>query len=179
MTKEDRDAEADALAARAREGDPAAFDDLCRMLRDDVWRYCLALLSDREQAFDATQETFLRLVKAIGRWRGDAPIRVFVLVIARRAVADLIRSAQRRRRLTETAPPPDLAVPARTGTIEVAELVNALDPGQQQAFVLTQVVGLPYDEAAEVAGVAIGTIRSRVSRAREALAAAIHEAERN
>ncbi|MGI9016546.1 MAG: RNA polymerase sigma factor [Euzebya sp.] len=177
MTPETRDAETNRLAALAREGDSDAFETLCRLLRDDVWRYCAALLGDREQAFDAAQDTFLRLVKAIGRWRGDAPIRVFVLVLARRAVADLIRTEQRRRRMDEVSRAQPAPTVPGTGTIEVVALVNDLDPAQRQAFVLTQVLGLTYDESAEVAGVAVGTIRSRVSRARGHLVAAIHAAQ--
>lgn len=179
MSHEERDARIDALARRARGGDADAFDDLCRELRDDVWRYCFALLGDREQAFDAAQDTFLRAVRGIRRWRGDAPARVFLLVLARRAVADLIRREQRRRRI-------DAAVAAspgrghdrpRTGTVEIAELIDDLDEGQRQAFVLTQVIGLSYEEAADVADVAVGTIRSRVSRARARLVDAIQGSE--
>lgn len=172
------DARADELAARAQRGDAQAFDDLCRLLRDDVWRYTLALLGDREQAFDATQETFLRAVSAIRNWRGEAPFRVFLLVIARRAVAGIITQEQRRRALDtaqELSETP-MASP-QTGTVELAELVDSLPPDQRQAFVLTQLLGLSYADAAEVADVALGTIRSRVSRARDRLVEAIESAE--
>lgn len=179
MNREELDAKADELAIRARDGDPHAFDDLCRTLRDDVWRYCRALLDDREQAFDATQDTFVRLVTAIRSWRGDAPIRVFLLVLARRAVADLIRGEQRRRRISDLSSTEEPVAAVRTGTVEVSELINALDTDQHQAFVLTQVLGLRYDEAAEVADVPVGTIRSRVSRARAQLADEIRRAEGN
>lgn len=175
--REDDDAAADELGRRARAGDADAFDLLCRALRDDVWRYAMSLLGDREQAFDATQDTFLRLVSGIRRWRGDAPVRVFTLVIARRAVADLLRRETRRRRLAAPDELPEVPAAARTGTVEVHELIGQLDHDQRQAFVLTQLVGLRYDEAAEVAGVAVGTIRSRVSRARATLIDAISLAE--
>lgn len=177
MSREELDARADVLARRARDGDVDAFDDLCRLLRDDVWRYCLSLTGDREQAFDATQDTFVRAVRALRSWRGDAPFRVFLLVLARRAVADLIRAEVRRRRVSELTDVPDQPVGGHTGTIEVIELINSLDHDQRQAFVLTQVLGLAYEEAADVAGVAIGTIRSRVSRARGRLGQAIRDAE--
>ncbi len=172
------DAETDRLATLARDGDADAFEDLCRLLRDDVWRYCYSLLGDREQAFDASQDTFLRAVRGIRRWRGDAPARVYVLSLARRAVADLLRGEQRRRRndaIARSTTP--TATPARTGTVDVAEIINGLDDDQRQAFVLTQVLGLSYEEAADVADVAVGTIRSRVSRARARLSDAINQAE--
>ncbi len=74
----------EAVARQAARGDRRAFEMLCATLQDDVWRYCHALTGDRELAFEAVQETFLRAVSAIGRWRGDGPIRVYLLVIARR-----------------------------------------------------------------------------------------------
>ena len=175
----DHDAEADRLAALARGGDADAFDDRCRLLRDDVWRYTYALLGDREQAYEATQDTFLRAVTAIRGWKGTAPFRVYLLVIARRAVAVVIKGEQRRRRLREAEERQERPVEARTGTVEVAELVDALPEDQKQAFVLTQVIGLSYADAAEAADVAVGTIRSRVARARARLVATIEEADRS
>lgn len=173
------DERADRLAALARSGDAEAFEDLCRLLRDDVWRYTFSLLGDREQAFDATQETFLRSVTAIRSWRGDGPVRIFLLVIARRVVSSIITAEQRRRRLEEPQELPD--VPARDlrGSVEVAEVIAGLAEDQREAFVLTQVLGMTYEEAAEAQGVAIGTIRSRVSRGRAHLAEVIRAADRS
>jgi RNA polymerase sigma-70 factor (ECF subfamily) len=172
------DAQADELAAAARDGDADAFDRLCALLRDDVWRYCHAILGDREQAFDAAQDTFVRAVTAIRRWRGEAPARVFLLVIARRATADLIRAEQRRRRVDQAATTVGEPVAGdATGVIDLADLLDDLDDDQRQAFVLTQVLGLPYESAAEVAGVPVGTIRSRVHRARGRLTTALRDSD--
>ncbi len=157
------------LALRAAGGDAAAFEELCLAYRDDVWRYCCALLGDSEQAFDAAQDTFLRAVTAIRRFRGDAPVRLWLLVLARRAVADLIRAEQRRRARVVLADPADRPTPDPTGEVDVAALVAALPDEQRQAFTLTQLVGLSYEEAASVAGCRVGTIRSRVFRARARL----------
>lgn len=163
------------LARRAAGGDADAFAALCHRYRDDVWRYCRALLGDREQAFDAAQDTFLRAVRAIRRFRSDAPVRVWLLVLARRAVADLIRAEQRRRGRDAGNVPPDRPVSAATGVVELRQLVDGLPAEQREAFLLTQVVGLPYEDAAVVAGVAVGTMKSRVHRARQRLATALEE----
>lgn len=154
------------LARRAAQGDREAFEALCRRYNDDVWRYCRALLGDGEQAFDAAQETFLRAVTGIRRFRGDAPVRLWLLVLARRSVADLIRAEQRRRARVVTDDRADAVVADPTGEVDVAALIAALPEDQRQAFTLTQVVGLSYEEAAAVAGCRVGTIRSRVFRAR-------------
>ncbi len=170
--------EIERLARRAAAGDADAFEVVCRTYADDVWRYCAALLGDPDQAVDAAQDTFLRAVRAIRRFRGDAPVRVFLLVLARRAVADLIRAEQRRRRRQVLGDGPDRPVAAATGSIEVRELVDDLPADLRQAFVLTRVIGLSYTEAAVVMGVPIGTVRSRVHRARERVIAALDAAER-
>lgn len=164
------------LARRAAAGERDAFADLCAALHDDVWRYCRALGGDRELAFDATQETFVRLVTAIRRFRGDAPVRPYVLVIARRAVAQAI--AQRVRRRHEVpGTVPEVTSSDRTGLVDLADLLDELPRDLREAFALTQVTGLGYAEAAIAAGCPIGTIRSRVHRARERLVTALADAD--
>lgn len=167
------DEELDTYGHAAAHGDGAAFATLCAELGEPVWRYCRALAGDRELAFEAAQETFLRLVPAIRRYRGDGHVRVYTLVLARRAVAEVLR---RERRHTDRAAPdaePDARVADAAGMVELTALVKELPEPLRQAFVLTQVSGLSYEQAAAVAGCAVGTIRSRVFRARERLVAAM------
>ncbi|MGH8899012.1 MAG: sigma-70 family RNA polymerase sigma factor [Egibacteraceae bacterium] len=157
------DGDLEGAARRAARGDAEAFAALCHALQDDIWRYCYALTTDRELAFEAAQETFLRAVTAIRRFRGDAPVRVWLLVLARRSVAEL------RRRDRRQPTPIDAVEPVTgdpSGEVEVNLLVGSLEEARRQAFVLTQMLGLSYEQAAKVAGVPVGTIRSRVFRAR-------------
>lgn len=159
------------LALEARDGDEAALVGFIRRTQADVWRF-VAHLVDRQSADDLTQEVYLRAVPALGRFRGDAPARLWLLAIARRTCADEIRRRSRRRRIVGGDPveldesTAAFAVDDPTGGVDVADLVDSLDPDRRSAFVLTQVLGLPYDEAARVCGVPTGTIRSRVARAR-------------
>ncbi|MGH8908033.1 MAG: sigma-70 family RNA polymerase sigma factor [Egibacteraceae bacterium] len=163
----------DAVARHAARGDDQAFEALCRALQDDIWRYCYALTGDREFAFEAAQETFLRAVTAIRRYRGEAPIRVYMLVLARRAVAEVLRRERRHRDMRAHDVEPDRRQTCASGAVEIAQLVNQLPADLRQAFVLTQLIGLSYEQAAEVAGCKVGTIRSRVFRSRERLVAAL------
>jgi RNA polymerase sigma-70 factor (ECF subfamily) len=163
----------DAVARQAARGDDQAFEALCRALQDDVWRYCYALADDRELAFEAAQDTFLRAVTAIRRYRGEAPVRVYILVLARRAVAEVLRRERRHRDVRAHDVEPDRIQICASGAVEVAQLVNQLPADQRQAFALTQLVGLSYEQAAKVAGCKVGTIRSRVFRSRERLVAAL------
>lgn len=159
------------LALEARDGDDAALIGFIRRTQADVWRF-VAHLVDRGSADDLTQEVYLRAIPALSRFRGDAPARAWLLAIARRACADELRRRTRRRArvgggfLDVDAAAGVPVVDDPTGAVDLVELVAALDPDRRAAFVLTQVLGLPYDEAARVCGVPVGTIRSRVARAR-------------
>jgi len=157
------------LALEAGAGDQAALAALVRRTQAEVWRLC-AYLVDPQAADDLSQETYLRAVAALRRFRGDSSVRTWLLVIARRTCADELRRRVRRRRLdarveqqARTGPTTD-ADHASASAID--DLVAGLEPDRRAAFVLTQVLGLSYAEAAEVCGCKVGTIRSRVSRAR-------------
>jgi RNA polymerase sigma-70 factor, ECF subfamily len=156
------------LAMAAGGGDPVAVTAFVRRTQPDVWRLC-ARLGDRASADDLTQEVYLRALPALTRFRGDSSARTWLLQITRHVCADHVRRATRRRaglaRLIARADRSD-AVAARTGELELDEAIASLSDDRREAFVLTQVTGLPYAEAAEVCGVPVGTIRSRVARAR-------------
>ena len=162
------------LALAAGQGDRAALASFVRRTQGEVWRLCAAL-SDRTSADDLTQETYVRVLGALPSFRGDSSARTWLLAIARRTCADDVRRRSRSRRLVrrvraETRTP---ATPDPAGRVELDALVAELDEGRREAFVLTQVLGLDYAEAAEVCGCPIGTLRSRVARARADLAGAL------
>ena len=162
-------ADAEALVAAARRGDPVALEQFVRATSTEVWRF-LAHLVDPQSADDLTQETYLRALGALGAFRGASTVRTWLLSIARRVAADEIRRRSRRPRtgapLAEDCTDPlDLA-----GEVGARDLLRRLDPNRREAFVLTQITGLSYAEAAELLSCPIGTIRSRVARARDDLA---------
>ncbi|MGY1807774.1 sigma-70 family RNA polymerase sigma factor [Blastococcus sp. SYSU D00669] len=163
--------ELERIAADAADGDPVAAAALVRATQSDVWRLCAAL-GDPQAADDLTQETYLRAFGALHRFEGRSSLRTWLLAIARRVCADAVRS-RRRRRLTlvredaelEALLPGDGADRVGEGAV-VTDLLSRLDADRREAFALTQLLGLSYAEAAEVAGCPLGTIRSRVARAR-------------
>jgi len=165
--------ELERIAADAAGGDPLAAAALVRATQSDVWRLCAAL-GDHGSADDLTQETYLRAFGSLHRFEHRSSVRTWLLAIARRVCADAVRS-RRRRRLTLVRDGADLeALSAARGRpadtvaegATVTDLLSRLAPDRREAFVLTQLLGLPYAEAAEVAGCPVGTIRSRVARAR-------------
>jgi RNA polymerase sigma-70 factor (ECF subfamily) len=163
------------LALAAADGDDGAMEQFVRQSQADVWRMC-SHLGGRELADDLTQDTFARVLRALPSFRAESSARTWVLSIARRVCADHVRGVTRRRllqaRIEQQRRPTYTADPS--GRVDVHLLVASLPPEQQDAFVLTQVLGLSYEEAAEVCGCPIGTIRSRVARAREALVVHLH-----
>ncbi|MCW1959130.1 MAG: RNA polymerase sigma factor SigC [Mycobacterium sp.] len=164
------------LALAAGRGDRAALDQFIRATERDVWR-TVAFLADPGSADDLTQETYLRVIGAIPRFAGRSSARTWLLSIARRVVVDQIRRIQARPRTTSAVDIESLLT-ARQPTgrfedvVEVRLLLDGLDPDRRDALILTQVLGLSYDEAAEVCGCPLGTIRSRAARARDDLIAA-------
>ncbi len=174
-----------AWALAARDGDPAAVEKFVRALHRDVRTYVTYLSADPQAADDLAQDTFLRALGSLHRFEGRSSARTWLLSIARRAVIDSYRHASARPRLADTddwQTVAEFAQPrGRLGFeegIALAELLEALPDERREAFVLTQLVGLPYAEAAELGDCPVGTVRSRVARARSSLIESLREAER-
>lgn len=163
------------LLEAAVEGDGVALGELVAATQPWVWRVCVALGSSGEEA-DLVQETYLRAMRSMPTYRGDAAVTVWLAAIARHVCADDVRRRQRRRRLVSR-----LTLEAREQHAPAPEIVDdvlaQLDDDRREAFTLTQYLGLSYEEAAAVVGCPIGTIRSRVARARADLAEIIGRAE--
>jgi RNA polymerase sigma-70 factor (ECF subfamily) len=169
---------ATAAALRARSGDDVAAAEFVRATQVEVWRFVAALVGV-QHADDVTQDTYLRAFRALPDYEGRASARTWLLAIARRTCADHVRTAVRARRLGArvTAEPRPKSSVDHAGLHAAAELVARLPDERRVAFVLTQVLGLSYVEAAAVEDVPVGTIRSRVARARADLVAAIEAAQ--
>jgi len=170
----------------ARRGDLAAFNWLVLRYQTRVYNLCYRMLSDPDEAADATQEAFLSAYRAMGRFKGGQ-FRAWVLRIASNACLDILRSRKRRPTVSldraapgadeedaEPLPIADLdpSVDPETQALN-AEMAEAIQQGlamlpddQRIALVLVDVQGLSYDEAAQVTGSNLGTIKSRINLAR-------------
>jgi RNA polymerase sigma-70 factor (ECF subfamily) len=174
------DARVTALALAAGAGDRDALAAFISATQRDVYRF-LSHLCDRDEAEDLTQETYLRALRALPSFAGRSSARTWLLAIARRVAADQIRRRLTRPRTTvvEDWDTVMAGSPAhrRSGFDEgilLRELVAGLEPDRRDAFILTQMLGLDYATAAEVCDCPVGTIRSRVARAREDLIRAMN-----
>ncbi|MFI9310471.1 sigma-70 family RNA polymerase sigma factor [Streptomyces triculaminicus] len=181
--RDDESVTAWALAARG--GDADAVERFIRATQNDVRRYVARLSNDPQGADDLVQETYLRALRSLPRFEGRSSARTWLLSIARRTVVDRLRFQAARPRLSDTDDWQSAAERAQSAElpgfdegVALSQLLDRLPYERREAFVLTQMLGLPYAEAAIVAGCPVGTVRSRVARAREALIVQLETAER-
>lgn len=171
------------LLGRAKDGDDTAFAELVRATQFVVFRTCAALGS-RDSAEDLVQETFLKVWKTRATYRGESGVQTWIVGIARHTCIDHVRRSMRQRRLLGRIAASVASSSSSVGVSapdwlppEYRDLLSATSPENAEAFMLTQFIGLSYDEAAEVIGCPTGTVRSRVSRARSALLTAYRASE--
>ena len=167
------------LLVQARDGDRLALGAAIRLSQAEVWRLAAHLVGPNE-ADDVTQDVFLRAWRALPSFRAESSGRTWLLCIARRACVDAVRSQSRWRRLTARLHSEAAGARPSTSGLDgvhgLGDLIARLTPAQREAFVLTQITGCSYAEAAKLCGVQIGTIRSRVARARGDLISLMREA---
>lgn len=166
------------LALKAGRGDRQALDEFIGATHKDVWRL-LAHLSSPDTADDLTQETFLRVLGALPRFAARSSARTWILSLARRTWVDSIRH-DRARPLKSATEYEDAQATTSTSNswsewVDARLLIDELPEERREALILTQVLGFSYEEAAKIAGVRVGTIRSRVARARADIIAASTE----
>ena len=171
------------LVARWHAGDEAAFEQLVRRHERKVFRLLLRMMGTREEAEDVAQETFLSLHRHGHRFRGDARFSTFVYRVASNAALNRRRTLGRNRaRIQKLAvrqaagddlpesprDPEDAATGAELST-QVRRALENIKPSLRLPVVLYDIEGLAYGEIAKVLGVAEGTVKSRIHRARQAL----------
>jgi len=161
----------------AQGGDRNALGLLLGAMQTEVWRYCANVVGTQD-ADDAAQEALLRVVASIKAFDTAVPVRVWVMSVVRNACTDWSHQSSRHRALADRVR--QQAADRRRhdhGWSDTADLLADLDADRREAFVLTQVLGFSYEFAAEICSCAVGTIRSRVARARIDLLRAIDAAE--
>jgi RNA polymerase sigma-70 factor (ECF subfamily) len=162
-----------ALVRAVQRGEPGAMDELIRGTYTDVYALCRRLLGDPADAADATQEVYLRVVRSVLAFRGESAFgtwlhrRAVNVVLARRA-----ELGTRRRRFHDDDAPLDLVSARGTSPgalMDFEQALARLPDGARQVFVLHDVEGYRHEEIAEMLGLAAGTSKSQLHRARMAL----------
>lgn len=173
----------EALIASARKGDVRAFNQLVLLYQSRAYNLAYRILNDPDAAADATQEAFVSAFKAMRRFRGGS-FKAWILRIVTNACYDHLRSKKRRPAdslddlpveqdhvsyLRDPAERPDEYVERRELNHLLQAGIQSLPEDQRLILILSDVQGMNYQEVAEVAGVALGTVKSRLSRGRAKL----------
>jgi RNA polymerase sigma-70 factor, ECF subfamily len=175
------------LVDRARGGDLEAFNELVVHHQDHLWALVVRLVPDRDQASDAVQEAFLSAFRNLTRFRGGS-VRSWLGRIAINAAMDAQRARKRRPAQPypeldddtwqppagEEADPERTAVNAERSRVLAVALAH-ITPDQRAAIVLFDVEGYDYQEIANLTGVSLGTVKSRIHRGRLALRALLED----
>ncbi len=177
----------DLLLKACRQGKPGAFDAVVRAHQDRVFSFCLRMLSDREEALDAAQEVFLSAYRNLDSFREESRLSTWLLKIASNRCLNRIRQRSARAARETVFPDEDGGesrpfqppAPEGNGPERVAEnrelgkiledALSRIDPESRRLLLLSDVEGFTYEEVAEMAEIPVGTVKSRIHRARMAL----------
>ncbi len=172
-----------ALVASARKGDARAFNQLVLLYQSMVYNLAYRILSDPDAAADATQDAFISAFKAVHKFRGGS-FKAWLLRIVTNACYDQLRSKQRRptdsledlpvdhnhvRYLRDPSEQPDEHVDRQELNQAIQMGIRALPAEQRVIVVLSDIQGLSYHEIAQITGLSLGTVKSRLSRGRTKL----------
>ena len=163
------------LLARLRTGDGRAFEELVTTYQHRIFGVALRMLGTRAEAEEIAQETFLRAHRALGEFRGEARLGTWLYAIASRLCLNRLASGLRRHERSDDlalaqapAEGTDAAGALERGELQAAlrEAVAALPEERRIVVVLRDLEGLSYEEIAEVLGVPLNTVRTRLHRGR-------------
>lgn len=169
------------LIQACQKGDEAAFEELIRLHEKKVFALCRRMCRDEDDALEAAQDTFLAVWRGIGSYRADAAFSTWLYRLASNACLDLLRREKKhggdvslddeeaRIEPSDPAPQPEEALERAETQRMVREALYALPDDYRQVLLLRETEQLSYNEIAEATGLELGTVKSRISRARLAL----------
>ena len=176
MESEDAD-----LVERSRGGDLSAFNQIVERYQSQVYNLAARILGDRTAAQDVAQDAFISAYKALAGFRGGS-LRAWIMRITANRSKDYIRASRRRheRSLDQSMLNPSFSLPSRGPSpeqmaigrelqAEIQRGILTLPEDQRTTLVLVDVQGMSYAEAAEATGASLGTVKSRLSRARSGI----------
>jgi RNA polymerase sigma-70 factor (ECF subfamily) len=158
---------------RAQQADSAAFESLYRRHVDKVYGLCLRMTGNVAEAEDCTQEAFIQAWNKLSKFRGDSAFSTWMHRIAVNAVLGRMRKSRREQdrieAVTDISPAP--ATAGDSGNLEdLQQAVDDLPDGARHVFVLHAVYGYSHDETGEMLGIATGTSKAQLHRAKRLLA---------
>ena len=171
---------------RAKHGDSRAFEQLVTPHEQMIWRVCWRLMGNRHDAEDAMQLTMIKTWKSIGQYRGNAAFSSWMYRIAVHTCTDILRKKKNDRIelvedfpgdvcLSDTGTMPESSVLETENNERIRQGLNKLDEDQKVTLVLFAVEEKSYTEISEILEIPVGTVKSRIARAREHLRGILEE----
>jgi RNA polymerase sigma-70 factor (ECF subfamily) len=164
------------LLARVVEGDHDAFTAIMRSHEDRVFSVCLRIMGSRDQALDATQETFLTTFRKASQFKGDSALGTWIYRIAVNTCYDQLRKQKRRKTdpMPEHLDPADYSAEDAVGAAglrpEIRRALAAIPEDFRTDVILSDIEGMGLPDVAEILEIPVGTVKSRVFRGRRLLA---------
>lgn len=167
------------LMRRARQGEGGAFDELVNRHADGLYRLARVLVGGAQDAEDVVQDTYLGAVKGLGRFQGRSTVKTWLTGILIRQARDLRRRRRVRRTASIDAPIGDasdsggMAIHAGRSDVDaerrldVTQMLGTLSDEHREVLVLRELNGHTYEEIADMLGIPVGTVESRIFRARQ------------
>lgn len=163
----------DPVVASARDGDGVAFERLVRLHADAVFAHAMRFFGERQVAEDATQEVFLKVYRSLAGFDGRSSFSTWLFRLTRNVCIDMLRRDRRRPIPVDPLDGPHPVSGDFSDRVVTAQSLEAamvaLPPEDRDALSAVTVFGLSYEDAAGVLNVPVGTVKSRVFRARRTL----------
>jgi RNA polymerase sigma-70 factor (ECF subfamily) len=174
------------FVSRLQANEDAAYDELVRTYSASIFHVAYRMLGDTAEASDAVQEIFLKVFRNIGGFKGEAALKTWIFKIAFSEILNRLRWWKRRYRFATTSldeqangngtgavhsvasrgPTPEEALQSKEQETAIQQALSRLSGEHRSIIVLRDIEGFSYNEIADVLGISIGTVKSRLARAR-------------
>lgn len=173
-----------AFVRRLQANEDAAYDELVRTYNASIYHVAFRMLGDSGDASDAVQDIFLKVFRNVGSFRGDSSLRTWIFRIGISEILNRLRWWKRRHRsstvsmdgdenghgirfhLRDCSPSPQQALETKEQDLAIQQALGRLSSDHRSIVVLRDIEGFSYTEIAEVLGISVGTVKSRLARAR-------------
>jgi len=176
----------DVLVKAFQEGDMAAFDQLVIRHKESIFNLCYWFLGDYQDANDYAQETFIKVYRSLKRFRGEAAFSTWLYRIAVNTCKNRLKSVEHRYKqktisldnpdcegvvleVRDESQKPNGVLEGKQLMLHIREAINGLPRDQKTVIVLRDIQGLSYEEIIRITGLPLGTVKSKIARARQEL----------
>lgn len=175
------------LIAKSLQGDPRAFEELLVQYQNKIYTLCFRYMGNEEDAYDMAQESFIKAFRSLHSFKGDSSFGTWLYRIATNVCLDDIRRRKRKvttisldervptgdgeieKEAVDSSPTADIVWEQKELQQQVEKMLNTLKPEHKTVIVLRDMMELSYEEIAAVLNCSTGTVKSRLSRARNIL----------